>query len=230
MRLTLFVFLCFALGLAPGLAAAEEKAVRHVEKAGGFSWVSPKGWKMTDPAKEADAAIKTIQDMKKKIEAKRPADRTPAEKTQLDAFDKVLKAAALAKGAVKKYQTAWGPEGPIPAPSVTFDEFVGNGEKGKTTLADCAAFYKKAPADLSDDEKDGFTVLGERKLKTDAGAECAVVVVTYGSWRVTYYCFDLGKGRFLVATCSASRGITDQAEKLDPVFDACIKTFRMEKP
>src|SRR5262249_498234 len=167
-----------------------------------------------------------------------PADRTAADMIQLQVFENLLKAGDLAKVAPKKYQSAWGPEvptawGKIPQPSVDFNELVRNvvkdGEKQKTTLADCIAYYKERPAGITDDEKDSFGVEKERKLKTHAGLECAVVVTNYGSWRRTYYCFDLGEERFLVATCSASWGITGTADKLDPVFDACIKTFRVEK-
>jgi hypothetical protein len=48
MRLTLLASLSVVLGLAGGLGAADEKAARHVEKAGGFSFVPPKDWTMRD--------------------------------------------------------------------------------------------------------------------------------------------------------------------------------------
>jgi hypothetical protein len=48
MRSILIVSLCVLLGQAPGLGAADEKAARHVEKAGGFSFVPPKEWTIRD--------------------------------------------------------------------------------------------------------------------------------------------------------------------------------------
>src|SRR5580704_2686755 len=44
MRLTLIVVLGIVLGQGPDLAVGDEKPARHVDKAGGFSVVPPKGW------------------------------------------------------------------------------------------------------------------------------------------------------------------------------------------
>jgi len=57
MRLTLLTTLSVVLGLAGGLGAADEKT-RHVEKAGGFSFVPPKDWTLREiPGLKFKAAV-----------------------------------------------------------------------------------------------------------------------------------------------------------------------------
>jgi hypothetical protein len=48
MRLNLMGAFLFLVVIVPGLDAADEKPTRHVEKFGGFSYVPPAGWQITD--------------------------------------------------------------------------------------------------------------------------------------------------------------------------------------
>jgi hypothetical protein len=232
MRLTLIVLLGIVLGQGPGLAVAAEKPARHFEKVGGFSWVPPKGWKLIDTSKEVLAPeMKAILVLKKKIEAKKPANRTEAEIFQLGVFETMLKAGALAKG-MTHYKQAWGPGAGAPTPSIVLQDFVRTGLDGrklKTTMADCVANYKQAPGGVTREVADSFRVVSQKKMKTDSGAGCVVLVTEFVenllSYRQTYYMFDLGGGRFLVATCRAP-----WINKLDAVFAASMKTLRREKP
>ena len=57
MRQIMIAAVSIVVGFASRLAA---EPPRHMEKPGGFSWVPPMGWKLSDPAKETDAAMKTI--------------------------------------------------------------------------------------------------------------------------------------------------------------------------
>jgi hypothetical protein len=74
-----------------------------------------------------------------------------------------------------------------------------------------------------------FKVVAEKKLKTDAGAECVVLVTEIDhrglTYRTTRYFFDFSTERKLVASCTAP-----SAAKLDAVFEASLKTLRVEKP
>jgi hypothetical protein len=140
---------------------------------------------------------------------------------------------AAKKSAVPRSNQAWGSAAKGPAPSIVFEDFVRtatvNGKPVKTTLEDCVAFFKEPPIWASKEAAETFMVVAEKKLKTEAGLECAVVVTYIHTRRITYYCFDLGGERFLVARCTASYALPDQGEKLDPVFEASVKSFRLEK-
>jgi hypothetical protein len=99
----------------------------------------------------------------------------------------------------------------------------------KSTLANVVAQYKKPPISLTQKEAETFKVVAEKKLKTDAGAECLVLVTEFDQkglrYRQTYYFFDLSEERKLVATCNAP-----WIDHLDAVFEASVKTLRLEKP
>jgi len=58
MRTILIATMCVLLGQATCLGAADEKAARHVEKAGGYSFVPPKDWTMREiPGMKFKAAV-----------------------------------------------------------------------------------------------------------------------------------------------------------------------------
>ena len=103
----------------------------------------------------------------------------------------------------------------------------------KNALADAVAQYKY----VADHTNKFSGVVAQKKLKTDAGVEFVVLVTklfpaTYlgdtddrVELRITHYFFELSPGRVLVVTCSAASD-----SKLDPVFEASLKTLRFEKP
>src|SRR5262245_39690092 len=87
MHTLLMAVLGTILWLGPGLAVAHAQPARHVEKAGGFSYVPPNGWKMYDSGSEAFArtADATMQKQMQQIQqqlAKAPAGSAQAKALQ----------------------------------------------------------------------------------------------------------------------------------------------------
>lgn len=325
MRLTLMVVLGLALGQGPALAGGDEKPARHVDQAGGFSFVPPKGWTVfyfdekfkqsmqearqrVEAAKQrAQAAKEQAQAAKQRVEAagqdalriaeekltdqlnKLQGSSAPpgsAQDIQLKALEKGLESLAKARrdnenmeraaekmrqDAEKKGQnrqpikarrdnesmeravekmrqnrqpikdnfTAFqfmGSGSNGPAPWIQFNvedlrrfKITVNGKPVKATLADLVARYRDPPLPSTQEVADSFRVVAEKKLKTDAGAECVVLVTEFDRsrlrYRQAYYFFDLSPDRKLVVTCNAPA-----IDKLDAVFEACLKTLRLEKP
>ncbi len=302
MRLTLMVVLGLALGQGPALAGGDEKPARHVDQAGGFSFVPPKGWTVfyfdekfkqsmqearqrVEAAKQrAQAAKEQAQAAKQRVEAagqdalriaeekltdqlnKLQGSSAPpgsAQDIQLKALEKALDSFAKARRdnenmerAVEKMRQDAEKKGqnrqPIkdnftafqfmgsgsngPAPWIQFNvedlrrfKITVNGKPVKATLADLVARYRDPPLPSTQEVVDSFRVVAEKKLKTDAGAECVVLVTEFDRsrlrYRQAYYFFDLSRDRKLVVTCNAPA-----IDKLDAVFEACLKTLRLEKP
>jgi hypothetical protein len=120
-----------------------------------------------------------------------------------------------------KYQIAHGPAADGFAPNINFAD-----EAFRGKLSDYVTANKRTLSAVFKDYKE----LGEAELKTDDGMPCIRLVAQCNHQgkvlRQTFYFFDLAPGRKLVATCSA---LADGGEKLDPVFEASLKTFRVEK-
>jgi hypothetical protein len=258
MRLTLFVGLGIVLG--PALAIGDEKPARHFEKDAGFSFVPPKGWMKVGAAElaKADAAAQqadkdfqqfhaaVTQQIKQGImgQLKRvqPGSfQAKLLKQQLDQLEKQAnqdsemeeQSTKLASRSILMC-SGWAKD---PAPSMTFSLLTprpaAKGKGAKIKLADAVAQHKY----VAEHTNPFSGVVAQKKLKTDAGAEFVVLVTKFFpatylgdtddrvQLRITHYFFELSPGRVLVATCSA---VWDS--KLDPVFEASLKTFRLEKP
>jgi hypothetical protein len=125
----------------------------------------------------------------------------------------------------------------IPAPSITFSVLTPGPavkDKGaKIKLADAVAQYKYVA-----EHTNMFSgVLAQKTFKAEAGAEFSVLVTKLFpadyvgdkddrvELRITHYFLEPSPGRVLVVTCSAASD-----SKLDPVFEASLKTFRLEMP
>ncbi|HYT88523.1 MAG TPA: hypothetical protein VEL76_07425 [Gemmataceae bacterium] len=223
MRLTLIVALAIVLGQGSGLAVQAQQPARHVETAGGFSFVPPKGWKATD-----EAIANQVKQIEKQLAAAPPG--SPQEKALKRAIATLQ---LMAKQSMKGFLGS-GADGPAPTISFSVEDLrkfniTVNGVAVKATLADLVAHYKYPPPGRTNEEVDSFRVVAEKKLKTDAGAECVVLVTEFDRnrlrYRQTYYFFDLSPDRKLVATCKAP-----WIDKLDAVFEASLKTLRLEKP
>jgi hypothetical protein len=120
-------------------------------------------------------------------------------------------------------------------PYITFSELApGPAVKDKAAkikLADAVANYKY----VADHTNEFSGVVAQKKLKTDASQEFVVLVTKlfpadyFGDvddrveLRITHYFLEASPGRVLLVTCSAP---TDS--KLDAVFEATLKTFRLE--
>ena len=259
MRWTLIAALSIVLG--PALAIGDEKPVRHLEKDAGFSFVSPKGWTLTDAAAMAKSAAPIKEEAEKgaqlqnlaiqrqkqfileQLKLARPG--TPLEKMLREQVVVLEKQAKQQLDAAKQVLSE---ENPIlicsspaakePAPSIRFYVLKpANNAKDKVekiTLADVVAKYKH----VAKNTNPYSSLVAERKFKTDEGVECVVVVAkvfpaTYFGpeddrveMRNTHYISELSPGRVLVVTCSAA----SEDAKVDTVFEASLKTLRLEKP
>jgi hypothetical protein len=171
-RATILVAVYLVLGSALGLSAADKKADRHVEKAGGFSFVPPE-----------DFLLKELPGM--------------------------------------KYKAAIGPAAGGFAPNIVFVD-----EAHKGTLAEYVEANKKGLKMTFKNYKE----ISEKNLKTDAGAECAMLRIQRDekgkALRQTFYFFELSPERKMVATASTAVGA---GEKWEPILEASVKTFRLEK-
>jgi hypothetical protein len=160
------------LGSVLGLSAADKKAERHVEKAGGFSFVPPE-----------DFTLKELPGM--------------------------------------KYKAAIGPPADGFAPNIVFVE-----EAHKGTLAEYVEANKKG---LKMTFKNYKEVL-EKNIKTDGGAECAILRIQRDengkALRQTFYFLEASPERKIVATSST---LASGAAKWEPILEASVKTFRLEK-
>jgi hypothetical protein len=248
MRMVLIAVLGIPLGQGPGLAVANGQPARHLEKAGGYSFVPPKGWKMYDGgsaafAKTADETIdKQMKQIKQQLAAAPPGSpQAKALQQALDALQRIQKQTqemgALAKqaGVEDDFKGFMGSAANGPAPTISFSvanlrnfKKTVDGKAVDSTLADVIALYKQPPPGTTARDNETFHVVAEKKLKTEAGAECVVVVTEIDQkgvrYRHTYYFFDLSAERKFVARCSAA-AVYD----LDAVFEASLKTLRMEK-
>jgi hypothetical protein len=117
-----------------------------------------------------------------------------------------------------KFKIAVGPAAAEFAPNINV---VDEADDGK--LDD---YVKRNVAALQKVFKKGRLVKQEQ-FKTAAGLESARVIFEHEQQgkllRQTFYFFDKGKTKFVV-TCTA---LAEGGEKLDPVFEASLKTFRI---
>jgi hypothetical protein len=171
-RATLLVAGCLLLGSVVSLTAADKKAERHVEKAGGFSFVPPDNF-----------ILKELPGM--------------------------------------KYKAAIGPPADGFAPNIVFVD-----EAHKGTLAEYVEANKKALKTTFKNYKE----VTQKNLKTDSGAECAMLRIQRDengkALRQTFYLFELSPEKKMVATVSI---LASAAEKWEPILEASVKTFRVEK-
>jgi hypothetical protein len=161
------------LGSVVSLTAADKKTERHVEKAGGFSFVPPD-----------DFMLKELPGM--------------------------------------KYKAAIGPPAGGFAPNIVFVD-----EAHKGTLAEYVEANKKG---LQTAFKN-YKVVLEKNLKTDGGAECTMLRIQRDengkALRQTFYFLEASPERKIVATASTLAGAA--GEKWEPILEASVKTFRLEK-
>jgi hypothetical protein len=120
-----------------------------------------------------------------------------------------------------KYKIVVGPAANAFAPNINFVD-----EASKDTLKDYVAAQKKALKAFFKE----FKEISEGEFKTADGTAAVRIVIENKQGenllRQSFYLFDMPKGKKLVVTCSAlARG----GDKLDPVFKACLKSFKLEK-
>ena len=106
-------------------------------------------------------------------------------------------------------------------------QLVFNKDVYKSPLPVYIAAHKKRMAEQFKDYK----LLAEKKLKTDAGVEGVVLVIQHNvkgkMLRQNFFYFDIdGEKKLRVTGISPADG----GEKLDAVFEASLKTLRLEKP
>jgi hypothetical protein len=161
------------LGSVLGLSAADKKVDRHIEKAGGFSFVPPE-----------DFMLKALPGI--------------------------------------KYKAAIGPAADGFAPNIVFVD-----EAHKGTLAEYVEANKKGLKMTFKNYKE----VTEKNFKTEGGAECAMLRIQRDekgkALRQTFYFFEVSPDRKMVATASTAVGAA--GEKWEPILEASIKTFRLEK-
>ncbi len=165
-----FVFLTVVFGDEASRNRAEDPR-RHVEAAGGFSFVPPEDWKIQD-----------IPGM--------------------------------------KFKAAIGPSAAGFASNITIvdEQFSGSLDAYvKQNVAVLQKVFKK------------YNLVQQNDFKTTAGEEGARLVTKNEQQgrllRQTFYFFGRGDTKFVI-TCST---LAEGGEKLDPVFETSIKTFRFEK-
>jgi hypothetical protein len=232
-------------------AVGDSKPARHFEKAAGFSFVPPKGWTMTDGATLAKAAkafqekyAAATQRIKQQIQAQLKRARPGSfqekvlkqqlaqlEKQSGQPVEKVGKSTTLERRTIL---VCSGPDDAGAASSITFDAITpAKGKVVKKALADAVAQYKF----VANNTNPYSRVVAQTTLKTAAGAQCVVLETSFFPatylgdtddrvrLRITHYFVELSPGRILVATCSAA-----SASRLNAVFEASLKTLRLEKP
>jgi hypothetical protein len=249
MRVILIAVLGIVLTLGPGLAVATGQTPRHVEKAGGFSYVPPKGWKVFDNGSAAfmkttdDTIDKQVKEIKKQLAAAPPGSvQAKALQQALDVLQKIQKQAQEMTKVVKQIGVEDNFKGFMPAaadgPSAALSFTVDNlpkmprktvdGKPVEMTLADVIASHKQPPIAFGGRENETFKVVAEKKLKTDAGAECVVVVTEMDLKGVSYRniacVLELPGQRILTAN-----GWAAVADNLDAVYEATFKSLRVEK-
>jgi hypothetical protein len=172
MWLVLTINLLVPIAAAVTSPQGEEKTVRHVETAGGYSVVVPRDWKVHE----------------------------------FPGFKYKVIAGAPEKGF---------------APNIVFvdESFAGN-------LKEYVAASKKQLHNVFKELKE----LSETELKTADGASFIRLVIENKqdgkALRQSFYFFELAAGKKLIATCTV---LADGGEKHDAAFEACLKTFRVEK-
>jgi hypothetical protein len=121
-----------------------------------------------------------------------------------------------------KFKVAVGPAADGFAPNINFVDEAFAGKLGEYVTGN-----KKTLQALFKNYKE----LEEKEIKTANGEMCIRLVTQSEhngkALRQSFYFFDVAPGRKLVATCTA---LADGGDKLDAVFEASLKTFRLEKP
>ena len=121
-----------------------------------------------------------------------------------------------------KYQIAVGEpvDGFAPNINVVDESFRGS-------LSDYVAKNLQALGKLFKD----FKKLSESEFKTDSGLKGTKLITQADqqgrSLRQTFFFFEGKPGKKLVITCSA---LADKGSKLDPLFEASMKTFAVSHP
>ena len=168
LKITLALFL-FLILLSAGCGKSDDPN-RHYEKEGGFSYVPPEGWKMSE-----------YPGLKYRI--------------HLGAFEDNF----------------------APNINVVDEEYDGSLES-----------YVDANIETMRNFIEGFKLVEREPFVTNEGARSIKLTVEGEHYQRLltqyFYLFDGGEKKYIV-TCSA---LADNAGNFEPLFDKCVKTFRIE--